>query len=233
MFIIIQRLRKIIISEVEVIFATSLINGSFTKGTMTSMKNNSWLAKKLQIAGLRFLKYFQNLFKEPEMHTKSKKMLILLGFLLTFLTTRAVLADIGAKPTMDFVFTQEFSGDQLTILGGTLMECEQSDCSDGEPLATMGPQQFDCTETSCSALAYGFKTYHRLEIQFSDGKTRQSNVFKTDAFNGKYTVAVRQDDLLVKPQFSIDILPYIGCLLAVVAVVLVILLIVRRTAKKK
>jgi hypothetical protein len=166
------------------------------------------------------------------MNKKIRK-LILMGFLMAVQPTRAVFADIGPKPTMDFIFTQEFSDNPVAILGGTLMECEQSDCSDGKPLAVLGPQHFECTENSCFAMAYGFAAYHRLEIQFSDGKTRQSNVFQSEALAGKYTVTIRQDDLLVQPQSSVDIVAYIVLLMAVVALTLVVILIVRRTAKKK
>ena len=76
---------------------------------------------------------------------------------------------------MDFTFTQEFPGTQVSIVSGTMFECQQSDCSDAKPLMEAGPQRFSCEATSCHALAYGFSDYHRLEIQFSDGKTRQSN----------------------------------------------------------
>ncbi len=119
------------------------------------------------------------------------------------LPAHVVLADTGPKPTMDFSFKQELSGDQLTIVSGTLYECDQSDCSDAAPLKELGPQRFTCETTSCSALAYGFSTYHKLEIQFSDGKTRQSNIFETAGFDSQYTVTIRADDLLVESPFSL------------------------------
>jgi hypothetical protein len=88
----------------------------------------------------------------------------------------------------------------LTIDSGVLYECEQADCSDGQALQRAGPQGFSCDQLSCYALAYGFSTYHRLEIQFSDGQTRRSNVFETAGFNSKYQVAIRDADLVVKAQ---------------------------------
>ncbi len=129
----------------------------------------------------------------------------LLLFLITqlLLPARVVFADTGHKPTMDFSFKQELSGDQLTIVSGTLYECDQSDCSDAAPLKELGPQRFTCDATSCSALAYGFSDYHKLEIQFSDGKTRQSNIFQTAGFDSKYTVTIRADNLLVESQFNL------------------------------
>src|SRR5512133_614772 len=103
----------------------------------------------------------------------NKFRIVLLAALLIALFSQAytVFADTGPKPTMEFSFKQESSGDQVTIVSGTLYECDQSDCSDAAPLQELGPQRFTCEATSCSALAYGFSDYHKLEIQFSDGKT--------------------------------------------------------------
>ena len=125
---------------------------------------------------------------------------ILLFFLLVqfFIPTQIARADTGPKPTMEFTFT----GEPVTIVSGTLYECDQSDCSDAAPLGEFGPQRFTCQTDSCSALAYGFSAYHKLEIQFSDGKTRESNIFQTAGFDSVYTVTVRPDDLLVEAQFS-------------------------------
>ena len=176
------------------------------------------------------------------MQTKLKKILILIVFLQVLLPTSAAMADLGPKPTMDFIFTQEFSGDQVTITSGILLKCEQPDCSDGQPLEKLGPQNFSCESYSCYAMAYGFSPYHRLVIQFSDGRTRQSNVFETGAFSGNYSVTVRQDDLLVKTQLNLSVNPYspwtyillcAGCLLALLIVVVGIILIVRWVVKRK
>src|SRR6266540_5331970 len=97
---------------------------------------------------------------------KFKTFLLLFLLIQLFLPTNNAFADTGPKPTMEFAF----SGDQATIVSGTLFECEQSDCSDAAPLQELGPQRFTCDDMSCSALAYGFSTYHKIEIQFSDGK---------------------------------------------------------------
>ena len=174
------------------------------------------------------------------MRIKIKNMIILLFFAASFLPLYTASADTGPKPGMSFEFTQEVSGQPVTITSGVLLECEQSDCSDGKPLEQAGPQRFSCDTTSCSAMAYGFSTYHRLEIQFSDGKTRQSNIFKTAGFNSTYTVTIRQDDLLVKPNpgfafFSTATIILLcgGCLVGIIIIVVVVPLLVRRTAKKK
>ncbi len=174
------------------------------------------------------------------MLTKSKHVIILSFLILGLLPLYAVSADTGPKPSMDFTFKQENSATPLIITSGILFECEQSDCQDAKPLQLLGPQRFSCTETDCSAMAYGFSTYHRLEIQFSDGKTRQSNVFKTVQFQSSYQVTVRPDDLLVEPKFSLNLftpLTYVlfcsACLIGIVILVVLIIFLVRRSKKKK
>ena len=114
--------------------------------------------------------------------------------------THTALADTGPKPSMDFTFT----GEPVTIISGILYECEQADCSDAAPLGEFGPQRFYCDAESCGALAYGFAQYHEIEIEFSDGKTRTSNIFETAGFDSKYTVTVRPDDLLVEARLNLD-----------------------------
>ncbi len=179
------------------------------------------------------------------MNKKYKSIAILLMLLLALLPFRIVSADTGPKPTMDFTFEQGIPGQQLTIVSGTLLECEQSDCQDAKPLGQMGPQHFSCDDKTCGALAYGFSPYHRLEIQFSDGKTRLSNIFQTAGFNSIYKVTIRQDDLLVESQFNpsnllptsylpLDVVLICTCLscLLVAVVIIVVVFLVRRRSKK-
>src|SRR5688572_32166503 len=128
------------------------------------------------------------------------RVFLLLLFLQVLLPTQGALADTGPKPTMDFTFQQEMTGDQLTITSGILYECDQPDCSDASPLEEAGPQRFTCEANRCHATAYGFATYHKIEIEFSDGVVRQSNIFETAGFDSRYTVTVRPDDLLVEAQ---------------------------------
>ena len=164
---------------------------------------------------------------------------ILMLFLLalSFVPVRIAHADTGPKPTMTFTF----SGEPVTITSGTLYECDQPDCSDAAPLGEFGPQRFTCDANSCSALAYGFSPYHKLEIQFSDGKTRTSNVFQTAGFNSIYTVTVNPIDLEVKAQINplgvlppnITLIVLLCCCLCFIGILLVALIvfIVRRRRK--
>jgi hypothetical protein len=168
------------------------------------------------------------------------KLFILLLILQALLPAQAALADTGPKPTMDFQFKYESAEEHPTIVSGILYECQQSDCSDAAPLQQLGPQGFRCDTEGCSATAYGFAPYHKLEIEFSDEQTRQSDIFQTAGFDSKYTVTVRPNDLLVESEFSpAGFLPslfliVIACICALVGVGLVVGLIVflMRRSKK-
>jgi hypothetical protein len=159
--------------------------------------------------------------------------------ILLVVPTGVVLADTGPKPTMDFEFKGLQAG-ALSIVSGILYECNQPDCVDAAPLEELGPQGLRCDATSCSAIGYGFAPYHILEIEFSDGVTRRSNIFKTAGFASKYTVTVRPDDLLVKAQLSLGAVPpnllffaALACACTGMALVLgLIIFVVIRFAKK-
>src|SRR5215217_986886 len=106
---------------------------------------------------------------------KARILMLVFLFLLSqiLIPTHTALADTGPKPSMEFTFT----GEPVTIVSGIMYECEQTDCSDAAPLEELGPQRFYCETESYHALAYGFAPYHRIEIEFSDGQTRQSSIF--------------------------------------------------------
>lgn len=152
----------------------------------------------------------------------------MLLFLQLFFPAHIAFADTGPKPTMEFTFNQELTGEPLTIVSGILYECDQPDCSDAAPLEEVGPQGLYCEPQSCRAIGYGFAPYHRLEIEFSDGVTRQSNIFETAGFDSKYTVIVRPNDLLVEGRFSLGVFPRTGtvlvatCICALVSLSLIV-----------
>jgi len=165
--------------------------------------------------------------------------IILILFLPTLaLSANPVYADVGAKPRMEFTFVQGFKGVPLQIISCMLLQCEEVDCRDAKPLPELGPQRFTCEAMQCSALAYGFSPYNQLEITFSDGVVRKSNVFSKGQFNSKYKVLIREQDLLVSEQFNpfdIMILPWL-CLgficLTVILIIAIAIVIVRRSKKK-
>ncbi|HUE99927.1 MAG TPA: hypothetical protein VMN99_11775 [Anaerolineales bacterium] len=169
---------------------------------------------------------------------KLTKLFLLLLSLLVLLPAHVALADTGPKPTMDFEFKQELTGEQVTVTSGILYECAQPDCSDAAPLEEAGPQGFFCEAHRCHATAYGFAPYHRIELQFSDRQTRQSNIFETAGFDSRYTVTVRPEDLLVEAQFSRGVFPrtatfLVTCICALVGVGLVVGLIIFLTRRSK
>jgi hypothetical protein len=170
---------------------------------------------------------------------KCIKLFLLLFTLQMLLPAEIALADTGPKPMMEFEFSQELANEQVTITAGILYECDQPDCSDAAPLEEPGPQRFTCEADRCHATAYGFAPYHKLEIEFSDGVTRQSNIFETAGFDSRYTVTVRPEDLLVEAQFTLDVFPgtatiLVVCICALVGIGLavgLIIFLVRRSKK--
>jgi hypothetical protein len=120
--------------------------------------------------------------------------------LLLSLTSGPAQADAGPKPGMSFTFS--FDGTASDISAGEMYECSQSDCSDAELLAELGPQGFRCTASTCSSIAYGYADYHKIRISFADGRVLESNVFEKDAFNAVYTVQVTETNLKVKEKWK-------------------------------
>ena len=173
-------------------------------------------------------------------HTSLRPLLILLIILLTLgLPLSRTRADAGPKPTVEFNFKQEFSGSPVTITSGTLLQCDLPDCSDAYPLESdMGPQHFSCEALTCSGLAYGFTDYGKLEIIFSDGKIRQSNIFVIKSFISFYNVGIQENDLVVTERinpvsFSLLVVGLsccVGILLMVVVIVGLVVFFTRRKA---
>ena len=130
-----------------------------------------------------------------------KKFYLLIGIVLILglLPQRNVSADMGPKPSMDFEFVQEISGEEISIVLGILYVCEKPDCSDAQPVIEKGIQGaygFGCGIQSCNAQWGG--NYFQLEITFSDGVTRKSNIFGKSFFNAKYSVTINDDSLMVE-----------------------------------
>jgi hypothetical protein len=155
---------------------------------------------------------------------KSKPQLIGIIFASSLLIITALLisphiarADVGPKATMSFDFIFENGLSSLTIVEGKLMQCSDATCLDAQPLQMAGPQHFSCQQKSCESMAYGYSEYNWLEITFSDGKTRQSNIFGKKYFGAHYHVSVRQNDLLVEEQRG-SINPLISMFIGIIVV---------------
>jgi hypothetical protein len=108
-------------------------------------------------------------------------------------------ADLGPKPSMHFTFIYEIEP-ALSIVSGTQYECEDPGCADAAPLVPLSARGFSCSSSDCTSQSLIFSPYHRLSIEFSDGRTRQSNIFEKEYFEAEYHVLVRENDLLVEEQ---------------------------------
>jgi hypothetical protein len=148
------------------------------------------------------------------------RFLFLLAAVAALLPLATVRADAGPKPTADFEF--EYQIDPIDIVEGQLIECEDETCETGNPLEELGPQHFECTATSCSSIAYGYATYMKLVITFTD-RVRESNVFAKKAFNAAYKVTVSESSLQVE-EVRKGIVPG-GCCSALAATIALELLI--------
>lgn len=116
---------------------------------------------------------------------------------MTALPSHSAKADMGPKPSMEFEF--DFGDESgLTITGGELMQCDDPACENALPLEELGPQRFECQESECSAMAYGFSEFSYLRLTFSDGSTRSSNPFEKQHFDAVYQVKVLPDSLEVE-----------------------------------
>jgi hypothetical protein len=104
-------------------------------------------------------------------------------------------ADVGPKPTADFEF--EYQIDPVDIVAGELIQCKDETCEAGDPLEELGPQHFECTAANCSSMAYGYATYMKLVITFTD-RVRESNVFTKAARDATFKVIVLESSLEVE-----------------------------------
>jgi hypothetical protein len=134
------------------------------------------------------------------LHTK--KILITLIFSISILIPqRNISADVGPKSSMEFTFLQNGTQPEIEIIRGILYICEQSDCQDAhivsEPQYT-GERDLSCTEYHCYASLNG--SYYQLEVTFSDGVTRKSNVFTKRFYVSEYSVIIKDNTLDVKEE---------------------------------
>jgi hypothetical protein len=149
-----------------------------------------------------------------------QRLVFLLATVAALLPLATSRADIGPKPTADFEF--EFQIDPVDIVAGQLIQCEDETCNNGDPLEELGPQNFECTATSCSSMAYGYASNMKLVITFTD-RVRESNVFTKAARDATYKVIVLGASLQVE-EVRKGIIPG-GCCSALAATIALELLI--------
>lgn len=128
-----------------------------------------------------------------------------LGFILPVTPAKA---DMGiAPPSMHFSI--EYQIPHTDIVEGNLLLCDDVDCEQYQILDTVdyysyGLPNFYCGGENDSEWCYAgigddnFGKYHRISLQFVDGVTRISNVFKKRGYSSYYTVVVNEVDLVVK-----------------------------------
>lgn len=154
-----------------------------------------------------------------------------------------VSADIGPKPKASFHFVWEIE-DQLAIVEGILLQCKDAQCADSYAMEDIGPQHFTCSESACDSLAYGYTQYAKLVVTFSDGVTRESNIFGKKYDVSQYEVTVYSSDLnviekrgtnqtYVTPNTTSPIFRLLGILLGLMALVVLLFIIVFTVLKTK
>lgn len=164
------------------------------------------------------------LAEQKPMKFKKFMVVLLVSLLVLGIPFESARADIGPKPSMSFEFFYETS-ETLTITSGIQLQCDDPACQDVDPLDEFGDPILTCTKTKCSSYAFGYAQYNRLVITFSDGKTRESNVFGKNYFEAKYRVTVLEDSLQVKEDlggFNPANIMLIGGFVAAVAELLMI-----------
>ena len=127
---------------------------------------------------------------------KNKLRLVIVILIGIALLSYSVIADLAPKPTMSFNIIDETSN-HARFLGGEQFQCEDQNCVNMTPLGTLGPQQFTCRGDSCRSLAYGYRPYQKLVLNFSD-KLRESSIFSTESFNAEFNVKVTDSQLSVE-----------------------------------
>jgi len=123
--------------------------------------------------------------------------IILLNLFMGAIPFQSVKADVGPHPSMQFTFISRIRPGP-TILSGQLLECQDEACVQSHPLQQLGSQRFECQVNTCYSVAYGYSPYYRLEIDFSDGMTRQSNIFTKRAYFANYLVTIHPGSLIIE-----------------------------------
>lgn len=110
-------------------------------------------------------------------------------------------AGISPKPEMDFTLIYQIERTPAVKPDTSeQIQCQDNQCIESDPLGEYGIQKLYCRPDGCFSIAYQYEPFQRLVLDFSDGVTRRSNVFRTPAkLRNSFAVYVRDTDLLVEP----------------------------------
>lgn len=126
---------------------------------------------------------------------------IVLVIFLILATGLQLIADAGPKPSMKFRIIYQASG-PLKVVDGWQLQSNSASFTPYDTIERRGPAGFHAEQESAGSVSYGYKTYHKIIIQFEDRKL-ESNVFENESFNSQYELAVYDDHLEVK-----DVTPF-------------------------
>lgn len=121
--------------------------------------------------------------------------------LLLILTALFVVCPLFAEiaPTPQIIYNFNYlTPSPLTIdpTESEQIQCDDNQCLSQEPLGIYGIQKLYCDTDSCRALSYSFKPYQKLVVKFSDGKKRETNVFKApSSLRSAVQINVGEDSL--------------------------------------
>ena len=110
-------------------------------------------------------------------------------------------AGIAPKPEMDFTLIYQTENKPVIVADTSeQIQCEDNQCLQSDPLGEYGIQKLYCKADGCFSIAYEYSPFQQLVLDFSDGKKRASNVFRTpEKLRNSFIVRVRENDLLVEP----------------------------------
>jgi hypothetical protein len=113
---------------------------------------------------------------------------VILIFLMLLSSGSILLADAGPKPSMKFRIIYP-SSKALKVLDGWQLQSNSSLFESYDTIERRGPQGFHAMQDMASSVSYGYKTYHKIVIQFED-RTLESNIFENESFNSQYELRV-------------------------------------------
>ena len=124
----------------------------------------------------------------------------ILFFILLAYAVTPLWAGIAPKPEMDFTLIYQTANKPVLVADTSeQIQCEDNQCLQSDPLGQYGIQKLYCKTNSCFSIAYQYSPFQQLVLDFSDGKKRASNVFRTpNKLRNSFTVLVRDNDLRVE-----------------------------------